>query len=91
MNSHSYMPQFQVKAAPMMAGAVLLGAGTLMGIAGMIVGSTAVMSATRRWFRGIAEEYAQAMPPAWSKQPKVAMTAARDMNGHRAHARSGRA
>lgn len=89
MNSHSYSPRFQLKAAPMTAGVVLLGTGSLMAIAGVIVGGTAVMSATRRWFRGIAEEYPQAMPSAWGKQTKVAMTAARDMNGHRARARSG--
>ncbi|HXW46084.1 MAG TPA: hypothetical protein VEL03_14955 [Streptosporangiaceae bacterium] len=88
MNSHSYTPRFQLKAAPMMAGIVLLGTGCLMGIAGMIIGGSAVMSGTRRWFRGIAEEY-EALHPAWGKQTKVAMTTARDMNGHRARARSG--
>ena len=87
MNSHSYSPRFQLKAAPMTAGIVLLGTGCLMGIAGVIVGGTAMMSGARRWFRGIAEEY-EAMHPTWGKQTKVAMTAARDMNGHRARPRT---
>jgi hypothetical protein len=91
MNTHSYMPRFQLKAAPMTAGAVLLGAGCMMGIAGMIVGGTAVMSACRHWFRDIAEQYPQAMQPAWNKQAKVPMTAAKTMNGHRTHARAGHA
>jgi hypothetical protein len=88
MNSHSYTPRFQLRAAPMTAGIVLLGTGCLMGFAGMVIGGHAVMSGARRWFRGIAAEY-EHMSPEWGKQTKVAMTTARDMNGHRARARSG--
>jgi hypothetical protein len=43
--------RFSLHGAPMIASAVLIGAGSLIGLSGMIVGGTAVMSASRRWFR----------------------------------------
>jgi hypothetical protein len=35
---------------PMMLGAALIGAGSLIGFSGLIVGGASLMSATRRWF-----------------------------------------
>lgn len=99
MNTQSYS-EFQLKATPMVVGAVLLGTGCIIGISGMIVGGHAVMSGARRWFRGMADgmgdQPAQAMKPAmkpkWGSQAKVAMTAGTQaMQGNGTRVRSGRA
>ena len=42
--------RFSLNSTPMIVGAVLIGAGSLIGLSGMIVGGTAMMSATRQWF-----------------------------------------
>ncbi len=44
---------FSVSSTPMIVGAVLIGAGSLIGLSGMIVGGTAMMSATRQWLRAL--------------------------------------
>lgn len=43
--------RFSLNSTPMIVGAVLIGAGSLIGLSGMIVGGTAMMSASRQWFR----------------------------------------
>jgi hypothetical protein len=93
MNTQSYS-EFQLKATPMVVGAVLLGTGCMIGISGMIVGGHAIMSASRRWFRGMADQPPQTMKPKWGSQAKVAMTAgtqAMQGNGNGTRVRSGRA
>jgi hypothetical protein len=91
MNTQSYSP-FRLKAAPMMVGIVLVGTGCLMGMSGMILGGHAVMSATRRWFLGFAEQAPQASRPKFGQQSKIAMTAGtHSMRGNGAPVRSGRA
>ncbi len=45
--------RFRVNSTPMIVGAVLIGTGSLIGLSGMIVGGTAMMSATRQWFRAL--------------------------------------
>jgi hypothetical protein len=51
-HSHSVLyTRFSVNSTPMIVGAVLIGAGSLIGLSGMIVGGTAMVSATRQWFR----------------------------------------
>jgi ferredoxin-NADP reductase len=42
---------FKLNSTPMIVSACLIGAGSLIGIAGMIVGGTAMMAAARQWFR----------------------------------------
>ena len=42
---------FQLNATPMIVGAALIGAGCLIGLTGLIVGGTAMVSATRQWLR----------------------------------------
>ena len=74
MNSKSYNPNVKLKAAPMMSGIVLVGTGAVICMAGMIVGGSAVCSATRRWFRAQA-----------AKRPKMAMTETMTGNGMPAH------
>jgi len=91
MNSKSYYPSVQLKAAPMMSGIVLLGTGAVICMAGMIVGGSAVCSAARKWFRAQAVQSPQAIKPKWSKRPKMAMTPAGGMNGTSAPAHSGHA
>jgi hypothetical protein len=51
-NPKSYSPSgFQMDSTPMIVGACLIGAGTIIGMTGLIVGGTAIISATRQWFR----------------------------------------
>jgi hypothetical protein len=40
---------FQLNTTPVLVGAALIGAGTLIGLTGLIVGGTAMVSATRQW------------------------------------------
>ena len=51
-NGNSYQTGgFRLNSTPMIIGACLIGAGSMIGIAGMIVGGAAMMSAARQWFR----------------------------------------
>ena len=53
-NGNSYqVGGFKVNTTPMILSACLIGAGSMIGIAGMIVGGTAMMSAARQWFRDL--------------------------------------
>jgi hypothetical protein len=40
---------FQLNATPLIVGVALIGAGSLIGLTGLIVGGTAMVSATRQW------------------------------------------
>jgi hypothetical protein len=40
---------FQVNTAPLMVGAALIGAGVVIGVAGLVVTGTVLAAATRRW------------------------------------------
>jgi hypothetical protein len=48
--------RFSVNSAPMIVGAVLIGAGSLIGLSGLIVGGTAMMGASRQWLRELQTE-----------------------------------
>ena len=51
-NGNSYQTGgFRLNSTPMIIGACLIGAGSMIGVAGMIVGGAAMMSAARQWFR----------------------------------------
>jgi len=92
MNSQSYSTRFQLKAAPMVVGAVLLGTGAMVGMAGLIVGGTAVLSGARKWFMEVGEQARQAAEAEWGKQPKVMMpSGSRAMAGNGMPARTGHA
>jgi hypothetical protein len=41
----------QLKSGPMITGAALVGAGAMLALAGLAVGGSHLMSATRRWIR----------------------------------------
>lgn len=49
MNGKPSGPQFQT--APLIIGAVLIGAGTLIAMTGAVVGGGHLLAATRRWIR----------------------------------------
>jgi hypothetical protein len=42
---------FELNTTPIFVGTALLGAGTLIGLTGLILGGTAMVSATRKWLR----------------------------------------
>jgi hypothetical protein len=67
--------KFQLNGAPMVVGAVLIGVGGLIGMSGLIVGGTALMSATRRWFRELE------MPPSEAVKHKLGATRAATVAG----------
>jgi hypothetical protein len=67
--------KFQVSSAPIVVGAVLIGIGGLIGISGVIVGGTALMSATRRWFRELE------VPPGEAVKHKLGQTRAATVAG----------
>lgn len=85
MNSKSYYPDVKLKAAPMMSGIVLVGTGAVICMAGMIVGGSAVCSATRKWFRAQAVQSPQPVKTKWAKRPKVEMAGSMTGNGVPAH------
>lgn len=61
---------FQLNTTPMIIGAALIGAGTLIGLTGLIVGGTAMVSATRKWLRELE------VPPAEVVKHKLGQTKA---------------
>jgi 4-hydroxy-3-methylbut-2-en-1-yl diphosphate synthase IspG/GcpE len=74
-SSTSTSTAFQFNTTPIVVGAVLIGAGTMMGLAGMVVGGTAMASATRKWFRELE------MPPTEVVKQKVSQTKAATIAG----------
>jgi hypothetical protein len=73
-NGQSY-PGFQLNTTPMIVGAALIGAGTLIGLSGLIVGGAAMASATRKWFRELE------VPPSEVVKHKFGQTKAATMAG----------
>lgn len=63
--------QVRLNGAPMVAGAVLVGAGSLMGLAGLILGGTGMISAVRCWFRELEAVSNEAVTQGsgWAKAP----------------------
>jgi hypothetical protein len=67
--------KFQLNSAPIVVGAVLIGVGGLIGMSGVIVGGSALMSATRRWFRELE------VPPTEAVKHKLSQTRAATVAG----------
>ncbi len=65
---------FQLNSTPMIVGAALIGAGSLIGLTGMIVGGAAMVSATRKWFRELEVPPSEVVKHKWG-QTKAATTA----------------
>jgi hypothetical protein len=88
-NTQSSTPVFQLKGTHMAVSAVLIGAGSLMGLAGLITGGTAMFSATRRWFRELAIPPAEVTKHKWGQARSVA-SGAQTWQGNGTPAHSGR-
>jgi len=70
-NGSSYQTgAFNLNSTPMIVSACLIGAGSIIGVAGMIVGGAAMMSAARQWFRELE------IPPSEVVKQKVGQTMA---------------
>ena len=70
-NGNSYQTGgFTLNSAPMIVSACLIGAGSMIGIAGLIVGGTAMISAARQWFRELE------VPPSEVVKQKFGQTVA---------------
>jgi hypothetical protein len=72
-NGQSYS-SFQINTTPLVVGAALIGAGALMGVTGMLVGGTALASASRKWFRELEVPPSEVVKHKWN-QTKAATTA----------------
>jgi hypothetical protein len=70
-NPKSYSSgEFRLDSTPMIVGACLIGAGTIIGMTGLIVGGSAIISATRQWFRELE------VPPSEVVKQKLSQTKA---------------
>jgi hypothetical protein len=72
VESRSSMPQFQ--AAPLIVSAVLVGAGTLIVLAGLAVGGSHLAIATRKWVNEMETAPSELARIKWT-QAKAAMSA----------------
>jgi hypothetical protein len=72
-NGQSYTG-FQLNSTPMIVGAALIGAGSLIGLSGLIVGGSAMVSATRKWFRELEVPPSEVVKHKWGAT-KAATTA----------------
>ncbi len=81
-------PAFQLNKTPMIIGAALIGAGGMVGLAGLIVGGAAMASATRQWFRELEVPPSEVVKQKWGAT-KAATTAGatawQQHNGAHAH------
>ena len=67
-NQMSPSGDFQFNRTPVVVGAVLIGIGGVIGFSGLVIGGTAIMSATRRWFRELE------VPPSEVVKQKLTQT-----------------
>ncbi|HSR85525.1 MAG TPA: hypothetical protein VLM11_15230 [Streptosporangiaceae bacterium] len=72
-NARGYS-SFQVNTTPLVVGAALIGAGMLMGIAGIVVGGTALASASRKWINELDVPPSEVVKHKWH-QTKAATNA----------------
>lgn len=72
-NARGYS-SFQVSTTPLVVGAALIGAGLLMGCAGILVSGTALASASRKWIRELEVPPTEVVKHKWH-QTKAATTA----------------
>jgi hypothetical protein len=90
MKSAKGYSSFQVNTTPLVVGAALIGAGMLIGFTGILVGGTALVSASRKWISELDVPPSEAVKHKWH-QTKAATTAGasawQQHNGmHKAHA-----
>ncbi len=65
---------FEMNTRPLMIGAVLVGAGALIGAAGLVLGGTVIVAATRRWVDQLDTPPAELARQKWA-QARAATTA----------------
>jgi hypothetical protein len=63
----------QVRSGPMITGAALAGAGVLLVAAGFVVGSSHLLSATRRWMRELEVPPSELAKLKWAQARAAAM------------------
>jgi hypothetical protein len=73
-NNQGSTKGIQVKSGPMLTGAALAGAGVLLAVAGFVVCSSHLVSATRRWMRDMEMAPSELAKLRWA-QAKAAATA----------------
>ena len=65
-NGQSYSASgFQLNSTPMIIGAALIGAGSLIGLTGLIVGGSAMVSASRKWFNELEVPPSEVVKHKW--------------------------
>jgi hypothetical protein len=70
-NPETYSPgEFHLDSTPMIVGACLMGAAAIIGMTGMIVGGSAIISATRQWLNELE------VPPSEVVKQKLSQTKA---------------
>jgi hypothetical protein len=74
MKSARGYSSFDVNTTPIILGVALIGAGMLMGITGILVGGTALASATRKWVNDLDVPPSEVVKHKWH-QTKAATTA----------------
>jgi hypothetical protein len=58
---------FEVSTRPLMVGAVLMGVGGALGLAGFAVGGIALMSAARRWIQDMEQPPTEVVKHHWER------------------------
>jgi len=81
-NSQNHMPVFEVNTTQLVVGAVLFGAGGLLGLAGIITGSSAMMSACRRWFQELEVPPSDVVRHKWGQTKAATMAGAHAWQHH---------
>jgi hypothetical protein len=90
-NSHNSSAGFEMNTTQVMVGAVLLGAGCLLGMAGMIIGGHALMSSTNRWFKDLEVPPTEVVKHKWDQTKAATMAGAQawhSANGMHASSRA---
>jgi hypothetical protein len=91
-NSQNSAAAFQMNTTQVMVGAVLVGAGSLIGLAGAIVGGHAMVSAMQRWFGELEVPPTEVVKHKWGQAKASTMSGAQAWHGaNGVHAHSARA
>ena len=79
----------QLRSGPLITSAALVGAGTLLALAGMAVGGSHLFSATHRWIREMEVPPREQARIKWAQAKSAAAGAAAWQNGVSAHDKAG--
>jgi hypothetical protein len=73
---------FEINTTPLVVGAALIGAGALIGVTGMLVGGTALASASRKWFRELEVPPSEVVKHKWGQTKAATNSAASAWQQH---------